>query len=1654
MFIRAASFLGHTLTGFASVMMIMHPVISYGQGIVPNPSAPRSYQPGITTSGGGKPTINIVAPNAGVSHNKYQSLNATAGAIFNNAISSGTSQTGGTVQANPNLTTSGSASTIVNEVNGSASSLAGTLEVFGQKADVIIANQNGITCNGCSFINTGTATLSSGAVEINGADVALRVSKGQVKVGRGGLTNTGGNVALVGRHVVVDGTVKAGGNITASGGAQLYQHGSQQSATAPSTQARSSEYAVSATSFGAMEGSNIRIIGNESGLGVKLDNAIKSSASLGVHSKGNLDLANTATALAAQITATGVAQLNAAKLFIDAGQTTIQSGQIEIVAGETGARKSDVNFDGDLNINVAGDFANTAVFRVAGELKVTTGGNITNTAKRKNVTLTAEHDCTEETCGKQGAILEQAVLSAGKGMALKSSGKFATLGANITANNDISISAQGDVEIASAFDKYSIKSHSEVYTENPPSQIIPTWNVITDSQRDFLIQKETSISSSAGNLSIHADGDLRISPADLSSEGELLLSTERTIELQDSEFADIYLTEDIKEDFKLLSIEGDILQGSTKEYTKKTKLNDNYEVPNIININTSQLSISSQYDIVISNASLALNKSNATLIAENDFANTGGALSVGGPLSIFAGRDIINEATKETFTLTQEDHDCLGAACGKEGFTFEEASLKAGKGLSLYAGRDLKNIGSELTADEFVYLQAGNDILNDAATGKYTTKDWQDTDKRGDKWGFYRAYIHKKKFDEEGVLKTSTITAADGPVQLKAGHDISNKGALIQAEGSIKLDAGNDIRLQTASEELKHLDYYKKTKSRLFGAIDSGEIENSTEYNEFGKVRGVIDGNNVAINAGNNILVKGASVLSKDQLHLSAGNSLVILPDTDRTYKKIIRKKSGLFGYFRDDYERVTDTTKIDPSKLEADKDLELVAENGDIYVAGAQLTAGEDINLSAENGSITMGVAKEVEFEDTKTYTDNGLWFVAKNYGSLTENIIHNELLAGGTITFTAGDGITVEYEDNGDLNAALDAFAKSPELAWMAQLRDDNRVQWDAVQAALENWDYKQEGLTAPAAALIALAVTLATAGAAGTAAGAVVSALGIAEGSAAAVALEAALAAGMKSLASRATVSLINNKGDIGNVLDELGSDEALRSLATTMVTAGVSAGLTKVAGLDKFNPETATSLEIFTHKLQTSLINATVGAAVSTAINGGKLEDELIQGWSRAMVMSGLAAIQNEIGNIAVDYELEEGSLEKIIAHAAFGGLAAELSGGEFVDGALAATVAELTSSTIGGLNLSADQQIELQRLITTAALLLRGADVDDAQLGGDIGASLHENNYLNHEQIAIVEELMRKKLACGALSANCSDEEIAALNQQLDDWREVSKNQTLAAHDICSQGPSAQCSAILYEIENYLQWDRIIEVGAVAGRIGNPEFNVDPATLLTGTNATQNLDLFILEAYQKMQSGKLTSEEASRELIGSIVQSNGRWQIAIGATEIAAVVGICGSGAGTLACVAALASGTVAVNRTVEGVQQAWTGDPEVVSAMEQLLIAGGLSAEEAAQMRSNIETGAAVLEIAVGGYAILKHAGKLSYHKLPRSVSGVASGPALCFIAGTPVLTVNGYKNIEDIKVGDRVISRDDKLKVTTAKPVTKLFRNNNKQIYSVSLQN
>ncbi|WP_323840913.1 two-partner secretion domain-containing protein, partial [Photorhabdus africana] len=75
------------------------------------------------------------------------------GVILNNSHQATQTQLGGMVAGNPWLA-KGDASVILNEVNShDRSHLNGWIEVAGHKAEVIIANPSGITCNGCGFIN-------------------------------------------------------------------------------------------------------------------------------------------------------------------------------------------------------------------------------------------------------------------------------------------------------------------------------------------------------------------------------------------------------------------------------------------------------------------------------------------------------------------------------------------------------------------------------------------------------------------------------------------------------------------------------------------------------------------------------------------------------------------------------------------------------------------------------------------------------------------------------------------------------------------------------------------------------------------------------------------------------------------------------------------------------------------------------------------------------------------------------------------------------------------------------------------------------------------------------------------------------------------------------------------------------------------------------------------------------------------------------------------------------------------------------------------------------------------------------------------------------------------------------------------------------------
>jgi len=161
--------------------------------IVADPSAPRSQQAVVVTTANGLPQVNITTPSAaGVSRNTYSQFDVNKpGAILNNARNDVQTRLGGWIQRNPNLAT-GTAGVILNEVNSANPSfLRGYVEVAGDRAQVIIANPSGVTCDGCGFINASRTTLTTGTAIMNNGNLdGFVVRRGTVTVQGEGLDSS------------------------------------------------------------------------------------------------------------------------------------------------------------------------------------------------------------------------------------------------------------------------------------------------------------------------------------------------------------------------------------------------------------------------------------------------------------------------------------------------------------------------------------------------------------------------------------------------------------------------------------------------------------------------------------------------------------------------------------------------------------------------------------------------------------------------------------------------------------------------------------------------------------------------------------------------------------------------------------------------------------------------------------------------------------------------------------------------------------------------------------------------------------------------------------------------------------------------------------------------------------------------------------------------------------------------------------------------------------------------------------------------------------------------------------------------------------------------------------------------------------------------
>lgn len=255
-----------------------------------------SQGPNMSSSENDTDVINIVNPNHGISHNKYEEFNVGSGnnVIFNNSKENGTSVTGGNVKANPNLKES--AGVILNEVKGNSSSdLNGGLEVFGKKADLIVANENGIQVNGAQFINTSAVTLSTGKVSVNQNKITMDTTKNSSKIGvaEKGLATDSDYLNFISKSMEINGKINSEENkktnINVIAGENKISLDKNVSSITKSENGTEEEgIAISASNLGSMYGNNVHIVSTKDGMGVKYEGLISSKENVTIDAKGKV----------------------------------------------------------------------------------------------------------------------------------------------------------------------------------------------------------------------------------------------------------------------------------------------------------------------------------------------------------------------------------------------------------------------------------------------------------------------------------------------------------------------------------------------------------------------------------------------------------------------------------------------------------------------------------------------------------------------------------------------------------------------------------------------------------------------------------------------------------------------------------------------------------------------------------------------------------------------------------------------------------------------------------------------------------------------------------------------------------------------------------------------------------------------------------------------------------------------------------------------------------------------------------------------------------------------------------------------------------------------------------------------------------------------
>ncbi|AZQ93757.1 filamentous hemagglutinin family N-terminal domain protein [Moraxella catarrhalis] len=1343
--------------------------------------------------------VQIQTPVQGISHNKYTQFDVpNQGIVLNNARTGASTQLVGAVAANPFLK-QGEAHTIVNEVRSSkASQLAGSIEVAGQKANLVIANPSGITVTGAGFINVHEATLSTGQAINKQGHIHHTVNKGAIviqtpksanvatqtttnNIGLGGPNKNADLVNLYSKTANINAQVQAEYAITTvTGTNQISDVGQVTPITSNQTTTNTTKptTAIDIKSLGGMTAGSISLVGTDKGFGVnqagslnakqaititadgKITHSGQSSVQQGVVSlKSNTavglhgSISNKTTiwaskdiAMSAPTIMANHASLNStsnitlqAKQELGTNNTTIHAGKkIEAIIFDNPTPK---------NTNGTASFTNTT-FTTQGALTtanlqgnlthnqsiIDAAGNVSSFAKGQqtldHTNITSQANIQIQ--ANSDLIVNNSQINSAKHTTIYVQGNQTTTNSTLIAKGIVSDVVKGDHRIngngtyqggAVLLDSTSLTLNGRLIARTTKSPLLNSNKNAQVLNGSLSIQTDRALTLNSTNHNLAIGGDISL----VSQQGKLTLQNtnpvtngnqahytlnahQGNLTLQGSEVQLQGVNLKSKNNLTVYATQGSVvMDGVKREFSNKNQSGSDQKRALEAKLDeAARLSLTTRADAFTNTKSRIENQLGILNSNSTGFIHTPTTLvSQAGDIGVYAKQGILSQGA----LLNAVSGNITLEAQGVLPFAYQQTTKSSQSGSSNQSDAETqtdKAASIILTGSQNRYEigQDGNDhhrLLSFGSPSMLTAG--RDIDIRATK------AATDKQDETPTLVLQGTKAKANGAIDIRANHHLL-------------LDVGIDFEYSYDKTTRKHGRWYRRkytTTETTNEWVDADVVELTA-----GNLRLQTTGNDSNNGQKHHLDIYGAELNTTGNITLGASGNINLYATKDthttqqnnQTKKKFLGIKTGTsnskYNFSQIAAVPASLSAQFISSRSKGDTLLEGTRFE---YLKGAQISAGGKIRLLAALSELQTATQRE----------DNWVvWQRTQGEGQHTQTAQLPSFTGTAAPMFEAQGGLNIQIPisekdvQKRQLKDEIITLASQPQYSYLNDLVNRNDVDWQQIILTDKDWDYKQQGLTPAGAAIVAIAVAYATGGV-GTA---LTSTVATATGS---TTLGTMTSAAFSSLVTQASISLIDNQGNIKQTLKDLGSKQNIKQMTFAIASAGIGSKINQTLSKSLGVGDIANSHN-FSHKISKGIANATSTALLESTIYGTSLEKSLIKNL-RGEVANAVAS------EVFTDYvkPLDKDTLIDNITHKLAAGLtgclSAKAAGNRCEAGSIGAVVGEMWGDyQVDDPNTltqaQKDKLINQAKLIAGITAVFAGEDVNVA---AGVAAEAVENN---------------------------------------------------------------------------------------------------------------------------------------------------------------------------------------------------------------------------------------------------------------------------------------------------------------------------------------